>query len=253
MMILTLAQRELRSLFLSPLAWSILAIMQAVLALYFLFNLDYFLSIQAQLQDLESPPGATELVIAPLYGIAGFISMIIVPLLTMRLISEERRNRSIALLFSAPVSMTEIILGKYLGLLGFLLLAIGLISLMPLSLLLGGPLDYGLLLALILGLFFLLACFAAVGLFFSTLTAQPIIAAISTIGSLLLLWIIDLSGYQSGESVTSGLLAYISIKRHFETLSLGSVNSSDIVYFVLFITLFLVLGIRRLDADRLQH
>jgi ABC-2 type transport system permease protein len=124
---------------------------------------------------------------------------------------------------------------------------------MPLSLLLGGPLDYGLLLALILGLFFLLACFAAVGLFFSTLTAQPIIAAISTIGSLLLLWIIDLSGYQSGESVTSSLLAYISIKRHFETLSLGSVNSSDIVYFVLFITLFLVLGIRRLDADRLQH
>lgn len=253
MMVLTLAQRELRSLFLSPLAWAILAVVQFILAYLFLTSLNDFLNLQPRLQSLDSPPGATELVIAPLYGSAAFIFMMVVPLLTMRIISEERRNRSITLLFSAPVSMTEIILGKYLGLLGFLVLATALISLMPFSLLLGGPLDTGLLLAMILGLFLLLACFAAIGLFLSTLTVQPTIAAISTFGALLLLWIIDWAGNQVGESATSGLLEYLSILRHFESLSRGIFNTADIVYFLLFITVFLVLGIRRLDADRLQH
>ena len=253
MMILTLAQRELRSMFLSPLAWSILAVVQFILAYLFLTSLNDFLGLQSQLQNLESPPGATELIIAPLYGSAAFIFMMVIPLLTMRVISEERRNRSIALLFSAPVSMSEIILGKYLGLLGFLLLAALMISLMPLSLLLGSPLDLGLLFAMLLALFLLLASFAAIGLFLSTLTLQPTVAAISTFGALLLLWIIDWAGSQVDESITGGLLEYLSILRHFETLSQGSFNSSDIVYFVLFITLFLVLGIRRLYADRLQH
>lgn len=253
MMILTLAQRELRSLFLSPLAWAILAVTQFILAYLFLTSLNDFITLQPRLQSLDSPPGATELVVAPLYGSAAFIFMMVVPLLTMRIISEERRNRSIALLFSAPVSMTEIILGKYLGLLGFLFLATLMISLMPLTLYMGGPLDTGLLLAMILALFLLLACFAAIGLFLSTLTMQPTIAAISTFGALLLLWIIDWAGGQVDESVTSGLLEYLSILRHFESLSQGLFSSTDVIYFALFITVFLVLGIRRLDADRLQH
>lgn len=253
MMVLTLAQRELRSLFLSPLAWAILAIMQFILAYLFLSSLNEFISLQPQLQNLDSPPGATELVIAPIYGSAAFIFMMIVPLLTMRIISEERRNRSIALLFSAPISMTEIILGKYLGLLGFLLLASLMISLMPLTLLFAGPIDLGLLTAMLLALFLLVASFAAIGLFLSTLTVQPTIAAVSTFGALLLLWIIDWAGDQVGDSTTSGLLEYLSILRHFEALSRGLVSSADILYFLLFISVFLVLGIRRLDADRLQH
>ncbi|TDY04121.1 ABC transporter permease subunit [Thiohalophilus thiocyanatoxydans] len=253
MMVFTLAQRELRTLFLSPLAWSILAVMQFILAYLFLTSLNDFINLQPRLQNLESPPGATELVVAQVYGSAAFIFMMVVPLLTMRVISEERRNRSIALLFSAPLSMTEIVLGKYLGLLGFLLLACLMISLMPLSLLFAGPLDLGLLLAMFLALFLLSACFAAIGLFLSTLTLQPTIAAISTFGALLLLWIIDWAGDQAGDIDASGVLEYLSILRHFEPLSRGLFSSTDILYFLLFITVFLVLSIRRLDADRLQH
>lgn len=253
MMILTLAQRELRTLFLSPLAWAILAVVQFILAYLFLTSLNDFISLQPQLKMLESAPGATELVISPIYGSAAFIFMMVVPLLTMRIISEERRNRSIALLFSAPVSMTEIIIGKYLGILGFLLLAILMISVMPLALFFAGPLDIGLLLALMLGLFLLVASFSAIGLFMSTLTVQPTIAAISTFGALLLLWIIDWAGGKVSDTGTSGLLEYLSILRHFEALSRGAFHSADIVYYLLFITVFLVLSIRRLDADRLQH
>ncbi len=92
----------------------------------------------------------------------------------------------------------------------------------------------------------------ALGLYMSSLTAQPTIAAMSTFGMLLLLWIIDWAGGKA-EATTSGLLEYLSILRHFEAFTRGLFNSSDIIYYLLFITLFLVLSIRRLDGDRLQR
>lgn len=253
MTIWTLAQRELRSLFLSPLAWSILAVSQFILAYLFLSQLNDYIQVQPQLKLLDNAPGVTQLVVTPLYGSAAFILMLIVPLLTMRLISEERRSKSLALLFSAPVSMTEIILGKYLGILLFLLLMILLLSLMPLSLLIAGPLDLGHLAAIILGMGLLVGCFAALGLYMSTLTVQPTVAAVSTFGALLLFWIIDWAGDKVSNTEAGNLLGYLSMLRHFEALARGVVSSVDVTYFLLFITVFLVLAIRRLDADRLQH
>ncbi len=252
-MIATLAQRELRSLFLSPLAWSILAVVQFILAYLFLSSLNDYILLQPQLKMLDSAPGATQLIIAPLYGSTAFILMMVVPLLTMRLISEERRNQSLSLLFSAPLSMTEIILGKFFGVVGFLLIMVALVTLMPLSLLLAGQLDTGHLAALLLGSVLLVGAFAALGLFMSSLTEQPTVAAISTFGALLLLWIIDWAGNKVGDQTAGSLLSWLSILRHFESFSRGVFNSSDIIYYLLFISLFIVLSIRRLDADRLQN
>lgn len=253
MMIFTLAARELRSLFLSPLAWSILAVVQFILAWLFLSQLNDFIMLQPQLKMIDNAPGATELVIAPIYGSAAFILMMVTPLLTMRLISEERQNGSIALLMSAPISMTEIILGKFLGVFSFLLLMTLMITLMPLSLFIAGPIDIGLLASLFLALSLLLASFTALGLYMSTLTLQPTVAAISTFGALLLLWILDWAGDKVGSENASGLLSYLSMLRHFEALGKGVFNSGDLIYYLLFISLFLILSIRRLDADRLQH
>lgn len=252
MMIFTLARRELRSLFLSPLAWTILAIVQFILAYLFLSQLQEFLLIQDKLATVENAPGVTELVITPLYGSATFIMMLVTPLLTMRLISEERRNKSLALLLSAPISMTEIIIGKYLGMLGFAAIMIFMMTLMPLSLYVAGTIDGGLLFTIILGISLLLAAFISVGLYMSSLTAQPTIAAMSTFGILLMLWIIDWAGGKASETA-SGLLEYLSILRHFEAFSKGIFNSSDFIYYILFISLFLILSIRRLDSDRLQR
>ena len=167
----------------------------------------------------------------------------------MRLISEERRNQSLSLLLSAPISMTEIILGKYLGALGFLIILLLLITLMPLSLLLGGNLDIGMLLAGVLGLLLLLASFAALGLFMSTLTNQPIIAAISSFGILILLWVLDMA---SGTGEQSALFSYLSMMRHYQAMLKGIFSTADLAYYLLFITVFLILSIRRLDAQRLQ-
>lgn len=194
----------------------------------------------------------TEIIVSPLLGGAAMVLLLVAPLLTMRLVSEERRGQTLSLLFSAPVSMTEIVLGKFLGVMGFLMIMVLMIMLMPLSLLAGANLDFGVLAAGALGLVLLLASFAAVGLFMSTLTEQPTVAAVSSFGVLLLLWIVDWAGDSNAEQA-SELFAYLSLLRHFQSLLQGVFNSSDVIYYLLFVSVFLILSIRRLDADRLQH
>ncbi|HEY9033107.1 MAG TPA: ABC transporter permease subunit [Pseudomonadales bacterium] len=249
-MIFHIAVRELRSLFLSPLAWAILAVIQFILAWRFFVQVDFFFSIQPQLTVIDNAPGVTDLVAAPLYEFAGIVLLMIIPLLTMRLLSEERRSGTLKLLLSSPLSMTEIVLGKYLGILLFLGIVILLVTLMPLSLAIGTSLDMGKLFAGMLGLLLLLAAFAAAGLYLSSLTAYPTIAAVSTFGLLIMLMIIDSAGGNSQQA--SPLFSYLSITRHNTPMLRGIVNSSDVAYYLLFIMTFIVLSIRQLDAQRLQ-
>jgi ABC-2 type transport system permease protein len=247
-MIFTIAKRELRSLFLSPLAWSILAVVEVILAFLFLGRVELVQLFQSRLLAMQNAPGITEIIVPDMLGYTALILLLVVPLLTMRLISEERRNRTLSLLFSAPISITEIVLGKYLGILLFLLLLLALIALMPLSLLAGGSLDFGLFASGFLGLALLLASFASVGLYMSTLTQHPTVAAISTFGALLLFWVLDWSGQgPSGGSV----LAYLSLFDHYKPFLDGLFDTTDAIYHVLLISTFLVLSIRHLDAERL--
>ncbi len=250
-MITTIAARELKSLFLSPLAWSILAVVMFILAYLFLASVDAYLTVQGQLAGIEGSPGATDIIVAPLLADAAIILLLVTPLITMRILSDERRNRTLSLLYSAPVSMTDIVLGKYLGILSFFLILLALLTLMPLSLLLGTALDLGKLASGLIGLTLLLAAFSAIGLYMSSLTAQPTIAAVSTFGLLLLLWIIDWAGNSQNEA--SGLFSYLSMLRHYQSLLKGVFNSTDVVFYLLIVITFLTLSIHRLDADRLSH
>lgn len=246
-MILTIALKEFRGLFRTPLAWIILALLQFIFAYLYLSGIDAYLAIQPQLAQLANPPGITEAIVSPLFGAAAVILLMAVPLFSMRLISEERRNRTIGLLLSAPVSMSEIVLGKFLGLMLFLALLIALPAVMALALYAGGTLDLGLLFANVLGLLLLTASFAALGLFISSLTAQPLLAAMGSLGVLLGLWVINLS---AGDPDSA--LHYLSLLKHFEPLNRGLVATGDLAYFCLFTATFLVLSVRRLDADRLR-
>lgn len=249
-MILTIAGREFKTLFLSPLAWSILAILQCILAFLFLTQLEVYSKLQPQLANIENGPSLTDVIVTPLYGNAGIIFLLVTPLLTMRLVCEERRNKTLALLLSAPVSSSDIIIGKYSGNLGLLLLFVGIITLMPLSLLLGGALDFGKLFANLLAISLLVSAFSAMGLFMSALANHPVIAATGAFGSLFLLWILDWSA--AIEDKPNGLFSYLSMLRHFQNIQSGLISSVDVIYFLLFITTFIMLAIRRLDKDRLQ-
>jgi ABC-2 type transport system permease protein len=249
---LTLARNELYRLFLSSLAWVILALCQVLIAYLFLTYIDYFMQLQGKMSAIPGAPGVTELIAIPLLSNAATILLLIAPLITMRLIAEERRNNSLPLLLSAPLSVKQIVIGKYLGTLFFFIILLILISLMPLSLSLGADLDYGVIAAGVLGLVLLVASFTAIGLFLSSLTAQPTVAAITTFATLFLLWIIDWAGNTQVTAATSDLFSWLSLLRHYEPLLQGEVNSSDIAYYLIIIVAFLALTIRRLDAERLN-
>ena len=151
------------------------------------------------------------------------------------------------MLLSAPVSMTQIVLGKFLATAIFLALVGALITLMALSLLMGGKLDYGLLVANLLGLLLLTGSFAAVGLFVSCLTTHPVVAAIGALAAFLALWLVNIAASDPGSP-----LHLFSLLKHFEGFVNGAVAVTDLIYFVLLTAVFLVLSIRRLDADRLR-
>ncbi len=237
-------------MFNSPLAWSILAILQFILALMFLtFIQEYIETIQPQTATMEKPPGVTDIIIAPIYLWAGVIMLGVMPLITMRVFAEERMNKTLTLLLSSPISSSQIVLGKFFGILLFIILFVLMITLMPLALSAGAQIDWGKVFSASLGLFLLLSSFAAAGIYLSSITNQPIIAAVSSFGFLLFLVALNLSG--STQSNNSELLVYISHFSHFLTFLEGVFDTSDVVYYALFIVTFLVLAVRKLDNDRL--
>lgn len=248
-MILTIAARELRALFFSPLAWSLLCAVQLVVAFIFLQDLSDYIEQQSKINPESMPDGASIAVIAKMFASAGFIMILVVPLVTMRMVADERRNNTLPLLLSSPVTSTEIILGKYVGVMGFFLVMHFMLALMPLSLFLGGTIDLGIFSSNMLALFLLLCSFTAVGVYFSSLTSEPTIAASTTLGVLLLLWILNIV-VPGAEGFS--WLGYLSAQNHYGVLLQGVFNSLDIIYFLLVTFLFLVLSIRRLNYERIQ-
>ncbi|MFQ3188695.1 MAG: ABC-2 type transport system permease protein [Gammaproteobacteria bacterium] len=248
-MILTIAKREISTLFLSPLAWIILAVVQVLLGYMFLAQIDNFFLLQPQLLQLENVPGVTDIVIAPLFSLAAIILLMIMPLITMRSIAEEKRNKTLTLLISSPISMTEIVLGKFLGLFFFVFILVSLLMLMPLSLFIGTAIDVGKLLSIYISMLLLLSSFAAIGLYLSSLTENQTIAAVGTFGALLMLWLIDWIGeaLPNNQSVVS----YLSPLQHHQSMLEGLFDTADVAYYLIFITVFLVLTIRQLDRERL--
>lgn len=247
-----IAWTEFRRMFNSPVAWSILAVIQFILAFLFLFFIDtYTVHTAPAFAGREGAPGVTDSIVAPLYLWSGIILLSVMPILTMRQLAEERMNHTFTLLRSASLSMTEVVLGKYFGMLMFVALMVGMITLMPLSLAMGTSLDWGKLFISALGLFLLLASFAAAGLFLSSLTQQPIIAAVSSFGFLLLLMLLFFSG--RSQDGGSEVFLYLSHFGHFLSFLEGVFSSGDLVYYLLFISAFLVLTIRKLDNERLQR
>lgn len=255
-MIFTVAGKELKALFASPLAWLVLTVLQFVLGYAFLKRLDEFLQVQPQLVQLASPPGATEVVVAPLFATTAIVLLFAVPLLAMRLIAEERRNQTMSLLLSAPVSITDIVLGKFLGLFLFLLIVIAVLAVMPLSLAATTRLDYGLLASVVLGVVLLAANFSAVSLYASSLTSQPMAAALGAFMGLLAMM---LMGETAGETLKSrawdipaAFVQVLSPLKNFEPLAKGLIDTAAIACSLLLTLLFLVLTVRRLDAQRLR-
>lgn len=255
-MITTIAGKELKTLFASPLAWMVLTAVQLITSFAFLKRLDDFLEIQPQLVQLPSPPGVTELVAAPLFAMTALVLLFAAPLLAMRSIAEERRNQTMVMLTSAPVSMTQIVLGKYLGLVVFLVIIVALVAAMPLSLAGSTQLDYALLASLCLGLLLLAAGFAALSLYVSSLTIYPVAAAFGAFAALLAMMLMSEAAGDGlrarGWHVPAALTQVFSPLKNFEPLGKGMIDTYAIACSALLAVFFLVLTVRRLDSRRLR-
>ncbi|MDO9206145.1 ABC transporter permease [Methylotenera sp.] len=247
-MIINVARKELKSMFASPMGWVILALLMFAFGTYYLNGInDYFAVMSGAMRPAERT-GVTQFVGQIVYGFASFMVLFAVPLLSMRLISEERRSQTLPFLFSAPISLTEIVLGKFLGLVAFLSILVVYIGLMLSTLNIWADIDFGFIIANSIGLLLMVASFSALGLYFSSMTQQPVIAAILTFIALFALMFLD--RFFAGDP--SNTLASLSLTRHFQSFLGGLIDTADIAYFVLFIATFLTLTVRRLDADRLR-
>jgi len=244
-MIRLIAMRELRSLLSQPSTWFTLALLQFILAWFFLARLEAFLEIQPQLAEIANAPGVTAALAAPMFNLIALLLMMLVPMFTMRSLAEERRNQTLPLLLAAPVSAADIVLGKFVGLLCFLILLSGSVPLMFYSLSFGTALDHGLMLANLAGLLLLMASFVALGLYISALTSQPVVAAIGALAALLGLWLADI-----GATASDSPWRALSPLHHFEAFNTGLLDSGDVVFFVLFSGIFLLLAMRRLNNNR---
>jgi len=246
-MIINVARKELQSLFASPMGWIILALLMLAFGSFYLQGINnYFEVMSGSIRPAERV-GVTIFVGQTVYGIASFLMLFAVPLLSMGLISGERKSQTLPFLFSAPISLTEIVVGKFLGLIIFLGILVAYILIMLSTLNIWSDIDFGYLLSNSLGLILLAASFSALGIYFSSLTSQPIVAAILSFIALFALMGLD----KFFGSQPDHWFGYISLMKHFQSFSRGVIDSKDIIYFILFITTFLVLTIRRLDSDRL--
>ncbi|MDP3294931.1 MAG: ABC transporter permease [Nevskia sp.] len=243
--VLTIARTEARRIFVSPLAWTVLAVLQSILGVVFLLLiLDYAQNPRGP----ESSVGLSDYIGGGLYSFATLVLLLVMPLLTMRLFAEERKNGSLTLLLASPVSLIEIVLGKFLGLFAFIAATILLLAAMPLMLLVGSNLDLGRIAAGLLGLSLMMMALGAAGLYVSTLTREPTIAAVASFGLLLMLWLMQVLSSQPGW--IGKLLGYLAMVGHFENLRRGIFSSVDIVYYLLFTVLFLWLAVLQLDSER---
>lgn len=242
------ARLEWRRLIVRPLAWMLAAMTLAWLAWNFTLLMGTFLASQIQRAALPDGPGFTDLVGVPLLGQLAQLAFLVVPLLTMSVIAGERRNGTLPLLFAAGVPASHIVLGKYLAVLGWLLLWLLLTLMMPLVLCHLISLDWGKLAAATLGLTLMFSVLAALGVACSTFASHPAIAAAAALVITLALWSVNLGAQMAG--INGGVINWLAMSTHLQPLLRGLVSTTDMVWFVLLIALSLGLATRRLSSEK---
>ncbi len=243
--ILAIARRELGSYFGSPVAYVFLAIFAALFGFFFYGHLANILRYAPQIAQYGGL-NLNEMAIRPMLMNIAVISLFLVPMVTMRLYAEERKSGTLELLGTAPVSEWQVLLGKFLGAFtlysGTVLLAAFYISLLFLY---GDP-NWKPALAGILGLLLFGGMIVSLGMLFSTITSNQIVAGSLTFGLFLLLWLLD-GASSFADGTTGQVLSYLAVTPHLTNFTRGVLDLSDSVYYLSFILLGLFLTARSME------
>ena len=244
--------KELVNFFASPIAYAVIGSFVLIAGFFFWANVTFMSLISLQASNspmLMQRINLTDVVVRPLIQNMSIILLFLMPLLTMRLFAEEKKTGTIELLLTYPISDSGVIMGKYSAV--TLLMLIMLLATLPLMILLTGlgvP-DMGPLIGGYLGLFLMGAAFMSLGMFFSSLTENQIVAAAFSFGAALLFWFLNWTGTFASETLAS-VLRQLSILEHLDTFNKGIISLSDITFFLLFIAFFLFLTSRSLETNR---
>jgi ABC-2 type transport system permease protein len=247
----TVARRDFRTYFTSPIAYIVISGFMAIMGWMFFANLGHFNMQNRQYQafNMGKAVTITEGIVRPLYGNMNVILLFMVPFVTMRLFAEEKKNHTIELLMTSPISLTEIIIGKFLSSLLLIAVMLGLTLAYPITLFATGNPDLGPIFTNYLGTLFLSACYVSLGILFSAMTENQIVAGSLTLGAGLFFWLISWASQLVGP-VWSELLTYLSLIGHFGNFGTGVIDTSDIVFYLSFIGIGLFLTHRVLDSYR---
>jgi ABC-2 type transport system permease protein len=251
---LVIAGKELQSYFVQPVAYVVLTVFLLLGGWFFFSLLRQFdemiqlIQMMGQQQELAQM-NLNSRVIEPLLHDLSIVLVIVMPALTMRVFAEEKRSGTYELLLTAPVRTGEIVAGKFIASATFTLIMVALAWIFPIILMIFGDPEVGVMFSGYLGLALLAITFVAVGLFTSSLTQNQIIAAISSFGLLILLFVISWPA-EAGGGVIWSLLKYLSLPEHFSTLVRGVIDTSDLVFFLSMILVALFLTQRSVESAR---
>jgi ABC-2 type transport system permease protein len=246
-----ICQKELRSYFVSPVAYVLMALWAVIFGFFFWTSLGSFLkySMEMQMGGQMFPMNVNEQIIRPLLQNVAVIGLFFLPMITMRLFSEEKRTGTIELLVTSPIQDLEIILGKWMAALA-LYCCLLLFTAVYFSFLFrfGNP-DWKPLLVAYLGLLLEAGAMLAIGAFISSLTKNQIIAGAVTFGVLILLWVLPwVSGYET--ATWARVLSYMSLVTHFDGFIRGVIDSKDAIFYATLIFLGLFFTSRSMESLR---
>jgi ABC-2 type transport system permease protein len=249
--VLIICGKEIKSYFSSPIAYLLMTIFAVIFGYFFFSASAYFVqaSMQSQMQGQSTPMNVNDFIIGPLLGNASVVGLFLIPMISMRLFAEEKRQGTIELLMTSPVRDWEIIVGKWLGALIMYACVIGISGLNVALLFAYGKPDWRPILVGYLGLLLQGGCLLAIGTFISTTTSNQIIAGGATFAVCLLLWVLDwVSSYE--QAAWAKVVAYCSVLTHFEPFSKGVIDSKDVIFYLSMIFFGLFLTQRSLESLR---
>lgn len=245
-MLFQVIRKEIKVLFASYIGWGMLAMYALVMGVLYTQSLSEYMQVMLGHVPTVEQIGLTKYIGANLFGAASLLMLIFIPLLSMRLLAEEQKNLTMAFMLSAPISLTEIVLGKLLSLLTYLMLMLAYLVLMICVLNLWTDIDVGYIFANLLGLILLITSFSAISLFISSLTRQPILAATLSFLVLILFLFLD----QLFEQQSNTIWASLSMMQRYKSFAVGLLNTADIVFYVLVSGAFIFFTVRKLEHQR---
>ena len=248
-MIFHIARRELRQMVRTPYAWLLAAVLLFIAGVFYAFGLAGYADYAAQSAMYGEEISVVQGVVEQFVVVMGLLLVLFMPLVTMRLFEAEQRQGAMALLLSSPVSSTEIVLGKWLGMMGFWsLLLVGGFAYIPITLYWFASPPPGPIIAGFCGLFLLSSLGTGIGLMASSLSRSPLLAAALSWCGLMILWVLSFTADMENELATLG--KYLGLSGHLEGMAAGLISTDDIGFFVIGTLFCLFVAQQRVESHR---